>query len=356
MARQWCSNLLWGLILVLIPVTPTRSETITLLNGDQLSGKIISRNDLEITLKHSVLGILKISRSKLRPTATKNGATPSPREKGAAAVPATVPPENRMQTSKDSTETKTTAKESQDVTTARTKMAPKFFGLIHSTFMEGWKRRFAIGVTGEAGNDVSMDFSTGFDASFHNKSHRIVINSAYYYETEDNRKETSKGHLNAIRDWLLPESDWFYYGYFRYEYDSFKSWKNRVSLSGGSGYNFYNEKDMELSGRAGLGGSRSWGTENDYKVEGQLGMEFHWRIPRFKNQSISSEFIIYPALDDPGEYRTWFQGKWKIDFDFYQGMGFEMGFEHEYESQIEKDIDNEKYYDLIYFGRLGIDF
>lgn len=80
----------------------------------------------------------------------------------------------------------------------------------------------------------------------------MALSAAYYYETEDRKKDTSKGHINFVRDWTLPESEWFYYGYFRYEYDAFKSWENRVSLSGGRGYDFYNDEQLKLSGRLGL--------------------------------------------------------------------------------------------------------
>ncbi len=309
-------------LLLLLPISlAVEARVVTLQNGDQLSGEVVDESEKEIILQHVVLGVLTIPKNQLR------SETPAPKT--------AKPPE---------------------ITAKSTMMAPKLLGLFSSGFLEGWIRRLAVGIKGESGNDVSMDLSLGLDASYRDESDRLVLSAAYYYETEDKEKDTSKGHLNFVRDWLLPDSEWFYYYYFRYEYDSFKSWKNRVSLSGGTGYDFFHEENLKLSGRIGLGGSRTWGTENEFDLEGQLGVEWLWKPEKFKNQSLSCQCIVYPVLNDLGEYRTWIQGKWKIDFDFVRGMGIELGFEHDFESRNDKSIDGEKYYDLIYYGRLGLDF
>ena len=322
---KWRTKLILRLFFLLFPLLislPAEATVVTLQNGDQLSGAVVSETEREITLHHNVLGVLKIPRNQLR------SKPPAPPE-------TSKPPE---------------------VIAKPTKMAPKLPGLFGSGFLEGWARRLAVGIKGEDGNDVSMELSFGLDASYRDENDRLVLSSAYYYETEDREKDTSKGHINFVRDWLLPNSEWFYYSYFRYEYDSFKSWKQRVSLSGGPGYDFYRDENLELSSRFGLGASRTWGTENEFDPEGQIGLEWTWKPPALENHSLSSQFIIYPVLNDIGEYRTWIQGKWKIDFDFFRGMGIELGFEHEYESESDKSIEGEKYYDLIYYGRFGLDF
>ncbi len=227
------------------------------------------------------------------------------------------------------------------------KAAAKQPGLFGIAFLEDWKRRLTFGLKDENGNDVSMELSAAFDLSFKDDEHRFNLNSAYYYETEDRKKDTSKGHVNIVRDWLRPETDWFYYGYFRYELDSFKFWKQRVSLSGGPGYDFHNSRTLKLNGRIGLGGSRSWGSEHEFDVEGQRGMEWLWKPNKLKNQKLSYQIIIYPILNDFGEYRTCMEGKWRFDIEYMKGLEVEFGFEHEYESS--KD-------ETLYLGRIGLDF
>ncbi len=315
---------------------PAGAAVVTLSNGDQLSGTIIGENEQEITLRHEVLGILTIPRSKLQSKAKKD------REQNNRETEAVPPEPTPAGTKKASRQPKKTSPEKS-----------RLFGF---DFFEGWTHHLAAGIKGEEGNDVSMDSNVAYDAAFHDQAHRMVLSSAYYYETKDRDKDTNKGHINFVRDWLLPESEWFYYSYLRYEYDSFKSWKHRISLSGGCGYDFYRRENFELSGRVGLGGSRTWGTENDYAPEGLIGFEWTWKPLQPENHTLTAEFIVYPDLDDAGEYRTWAQGKWRIDFSSLRGFGIELGFEHEYESTIKDKLENEKHYDLIYFGRFGVDF
>ncbi len=341
-----------------------RAEVVTLVNGDRLSGQIISENSREITLKHKVLGVLKIPRTQLmseenKPDKTEELAAESPEAEvqnektsgsetaGEEMPPATVPMITK------SASTKTVAKKAA---ATKNKMTPKLLGLFNSSLVGGWKRHFAFGFGGESGDDVSSEWNTAFEGAYKDKSDRISLAASYFYETEDHKKDTSKGRFNIIRDWLLPDSPWFYYGYFLYEHDYFKSWKNRYSVSGGTGYDFISQKDMELSGRIGLGMSRSFGSENRFETEGQIGMEWSWYPGGNKKHQVSFSFIGYPILNDLGEYRTWCQGKWKIDLGLFKGLSFETGFEHDYESQSELSVDDEAYYDLIYFGRLGIDF
>ncbi len=199
-----------------------------------------------------------------------------------------------------------------------------------------------------------MDINIALDASHHDEDNRQVFSSVYYYETDDREKDKSKGHANFVRDWLMPQSRWFYYSFTRYEYDSFKWWKHRLSLSGGSGYDFYKENNFELRGRVGLGFNKTWGTDNEFDPEGLLGVEFSWKPDAIHH--ISSQFIFYPNFGDLGEFRTWFQSTWEISLDFFPGLGLEFGLEHEFDSVINEKSKDDRHYDLIYFGRFGLDF
>lgn len=337
--------LLFSLVFVSLP---SGAEVINLTNGDKLSGEIKSENQHSITLHHSVLGDIIIPKKQIAVLPGKDNVT---EDSG--------PDETETAAKKTASEPKTEVEKTVTATTLvnqPVKKSTRLPGVFGTGFLEGWKHHLAFGVKGEAGNDVSMDLSAAYNTSFESKTHRFNIESAYYYETDEYEKDTNKGHINIVRDWLMPDSDWFVYGYGRYEYDDFKSWEHRVSISAGPGYDFYNEKDLKLNGRIGLGFSKSWGDENDFDIEGQLGMNWLWRPASLKNQVISSQIIIYPVLNDLGEYRTWMEGKWHFDIDLYRGLGFEVGFEYEYDSDNKNNLDGETSYDLLYFGRIGLDF
>ncbi|MBU0910735.1 MAG: DUF481 domain-containing protein [Proteobacteria bacterium] len=170
---------------------------------------------------------------------------------------------------------------------------------------------------------------------------------------QDHEKNTSKGNASFVRDWLFSDTPWFYYAFSRYDYDEFKSWEQRVSLIGGTGYGFFDEEKFKLHGRVGLGGNRTWGEENEFNPEAQLGLECHW-LPNGVH-SVSAKFFIFPDLNELGEYRTQTQAKWEINLSIARGLGLELGIEHEYESNLYDGLDKEKHYDLLYFGRIGID-
>jgi len=334
------------------------AETIILRNGDRLSGEIINRGATSVTLKHPVLGELRIPTTQITSLPAspppKTGRLDVPRAEPAAATTAETPP--------PSTRKPTTAKNQPPAPGTKApgsvtgKMSAQLPGLFGSGFLEGWKRRLSLGVEGEAGNDISLDVTLAFETSFHNRAHRMAISSAYYYESDDYKKNTSKGHVNIVRDWLLPESKWFYYGYFRYEYDAFKSWVHRISLSGGTGYDFYDTDALQLNGRIGLGVSRTFGNDDKFDPEGQLGLEWKWQPRALKNQTLSTQFIVYPHLSNFGEYRTWIQGSWRIDFEVFHGLGLEFGCEHEFETELDVNDEDERHYDLIYYTRFGLDF
>ncbi len=342
---------------------PVQAETLVLTNGDRLTGKIVSENDSEIVFRHHLLGVLKIPKNELASRLPEKQKNPADQNadmsvdaavesvKAASKGEAEILKSNTSAPAPPPTATRVAAKAQPK------KMTPKLFGLFSSHFIKGWKRHLAFGFGGEDGDDQSTEWNVGIEASYKDESDRIGVSGAYFYETEDHEKDTSKGHLNLTRDWLLSDTPWFYYGNFLYEYDYFKSWKQRYTVSGGTGYDFINRDDLELRGRMGLGLSRSFGNEDNFETEGQLGMEWSWNPAGNKKHLLSFRFLVHPILNDLGEYRTWCQGKWKIDLGLYKGLGVEMGFEHEYESQLDiHDKDDEKYYDLIYFGRLGLDF
>lgn len=335
----------WLLFSILLFALPAEARVVTLLNGDQLSGELKSENETSLILHHAVLGDITIPKKQIQasPVSENQAAAKSAAAKTAAAKEPEAAPEVAPKTAIDTVETTNKSAEKQ----------PGLFGF---NFTEGWKSRLALGIKGENGNDTSMDSSISFETAYTSDMRRFSIKSAYYYETEDKKKDTSKGHVNIVNDWLMPNSDWFFYTYFRYEQDSFESWKQRVSLSGGPGYDLYNTDTLRLSGRAGLGFSRSWGTEDEFDIEGQLGLEWHWKPAAMQKQTLSYQVIVYPLLNDFGEYRTWMEGKWRLDLGLLRGLGVEVGFEHDYESRKDITLEDERYYDLLYFGRLGLDF
>ncbi len=285
------------------------TRTITLRNGDKVTGEVVSETNSTIVVSHPVLGLLTIPRQEVAPTVTE-----------------TKP--NQVQN--------------------------KLPGLMGTRLLEGWKRHLAAGVKGEEGNTVTWDFNVSLDLSKEDMEERQSLAAAYYYETTDRKVDKEKGHANYVHDWLMPDSRWFYYSYGRYEFDSLKWWRHRLSLSAGPGYDLYRSERFVLRSRFGLGFDKTWGDDDEFTPEAIAGAEFSWK-PNGAHR-ISSEFLTYKNLDSQGGYRTWLQAKWSMQLDFMLGLGVELGLEHEYESIIDERSNDESHYDLLYFWRIGLDF
>ena len=306
--------LLLALLLLLFVSAPVgagqvESRTITLLNGDKITGQLVAEDNGTITLRHPFLGLLIIPKAKVAPN----------------HVEGQVPPTQK-----------------------------KLPGIMGTRILQGWKRHLSAGIKGEEGNTVTSDLTMGLRLSKEEELVRQYLDGAWYYETTDRAMDKNKGYANYVLDCLIADSNWFIFGSARYEYDALKWWRHRLSIYTGPGYELYHSKTLRLRGRVGLGMDRTWGDDNRFTLEGISGAEAAWRLD--ERQSISSQFMAYFHLDDPSWYRTWLQAKWEIDLGLFKGTALETGFEHEYESHIDERSGHESHYDLIYFWRLGMDF
>lgn len=288
------------------------SDKVCLQNGDCLHGDIVEQTDTAISIKHPNLGVITIPLSETINLTTQTEPEQSPSQGVKAQT-------------EDSKET-----------------ASKW---LHQAF---------LGISGEEGNDVSFTVKTGFSSKYEDDHDRWDISGRYIYETEDREKDESKGHLNFTKDWLKPQLPWFYFFQGRYQYDSFKYWKHRLTFFVGSGYDFFNSDTFILRGRLGLGGSRTWGIDDEVYPEGQLGLETVWRLDEI--HEISASATIFPDLSHSGEYRTYSKAEWRVKFDAARGLSILSGIEHEYETEINPNEADDKHYDLIYFWGIELDF
>ena len=304
-------TLLAALLLIPAPVGAGQGEarTITLKNGDKVTGQVVAEDNGTITLRHPILGLLTIPKAQVAP----------------AQVGGQAPPTQK-----------------------------KLPGIMGSRILRGWKRHLSAGIKGEEGNTVTSNLTVALRLSKEEPLIRQHLDGAWYYETTDRAMDKNKGYANYLLDWLMADSRWFIFGSGRYEYDALKWWRHRLSISTGPGYELYHSKGLRVRGRVGVGMDRTWGDDNRLTLEGITGAEAAWRLD--ERQTISSQFLAYFHLDDPSWYRTWLQAKWEVELDLLKGMAVETGFEHEYESHIDQRSGRQSHYDLIYFWRLGMDF
>jgi hypothetical protein len=282
-------------LLLLAPLAAF-ADTIELQNGDKLSGDLVERSAERVVLDHPVLGRVEIPVEQIKPPEAPNR------------------------------------------------------GLFGSSFLAGWTRTFALGVSGAQGNSKNNNVLASLDLDYEDEDKRWSFDSAYRFGADDGETTDHNAYALLHRDWLLRESRWFFFANTRFDYDRFKTWTYRANGSGGIGYQFVKGELFELKGLFGPSLTKQW-SESDFFVEALVGLDALWKIS--KDHSLRLTNTIYPALNDLGEFRnlSTLAWKWKLMED--PGLSLIAGVDNEYESSVESGI---KHNDVKYSTSIGIDF
>jgi hypothetical protein len=282
-------------LLLLAPLA-SAADTIELVNGDKLSGNVIEKTADHVVLEHAVLGRVEIPVAQIKP------------------------PE-----------------------------APSR-GLFGTSFLAGWTRTFQLGVSGAQGNAKNNDVLAALDLDYEDEQRRWSFDAAYRFGAADGETTEHDAFAQLRRDWLLDESRWFFFAIGRFDYDKFKSWTYRLNGSGGIGYQFVKGERFELQGLFGPSLTKQF-QEDDFFVEALVGLEAIWKIA--PDHSLELSNTIYPALNDPGEFRNLSSLSWKWKLTEDPELSLIAAVDNEYESDVESGI---KHDDVRYSTSIGIDF
>jgi hypothetical protein len=281
-------------LLLLAPLAAF-ADTIELVNGDKVSGDLVEQSAERVVLDHPVFGRVVI-----------------PIEHVKAETPTR--------------------------------------GLFGTSFLAGWKRTFALGVSGTQGNARNNNVLATLDLDYEDDDKRWNFDAAYRFGSDDGATTDHNAYALLHRDWLLRKSSWFFFANTRFDYDQFKTWTYRANGSGGIGYQFLKRERFELKGLLGPSLTKQW-SESDFFVEALVGLDALWKIS--KDHSLRLSNTIYPALNDLGEFRnlSTLAWKWKLMED--PGLSLIAGVDNEYESSVESGL---KHNDVKYSTSIGIDF
>lgn len=292
-----------GVFALVLGISNVFADSIKLKNGDQLQGKVTAQSDESVEFSHDVLGTLSILRA-------------------------------------DITELKT---DEQPVAEK-----PEDDGLISSGFLIGWNRALTVALSGSEGVTTDAKFHIDFKADYEDASDRWIFATAYNMKSDDSQVTDNNFYASLDKDWLIPDSPWFWFVRGRYDWDEFKDWDHRIGGHVGPAYQFLDNDIWNLRGRSGIGGKYTWGgVDPGLEAEILLGLDLGWTIA--ENQSLKASTTLYPSVENWGEYRNISTLDWKIDVsEFYHGIGLTLGLNNEYDSQ---GLSTDSDYDLKYhFG------
>lgn len=266
--------------------------TLELVNGDRIHGKITKHDEKTTTVEHPVLGTLVLENKKISAILTAS---------------------------------------EEPMSEERLPVEPEDLGLFGTGMLTGWDRKFDFGLNGAKGVSDNANLRAGFTTRYLDDSDRWQFDMVYLYTESEQVTSQNRFYANLDKDWLVDESNWYYFANARLDWDEFKDWNYRISLFGGPGYIFHKDDTWYFLGRGGLGGNRTFGGIDDqWTLEALLGIETGWHISKVQFIELKSTF--YPAISDPGQYRNITTLDWIHELDLYEGLAVKLGIYNEYDS------------------------
>ena len=164
-----------------------------------------------------------------------------------------------------------------------------------------WKGNVTVGGNWQDGNTDNMNLSAGAVAVRRTENDRFLIN--FLYNTaEDNGQRTVDNTWGQLKyDYFLNSKLYLYLNIDMLS-DEFKDINFRTSVGPGVGYQVWESEDKSLGLEAGLSYTnedRDIG-EDTHWLAARVGVNFLYRL--FDRVIFTDQFVIYPNLDDTGEY------------------------------------------------------
>ena len=164
-----------------------------------------------------------------------------------------------------------------------------------------WKGNVTLGGNWQDGNTDAMNISAAAQAVRRSENDRFQIN-VLYNMAKDSGKRTAENTYGQLKYDYFLSPKWYLYMNIDMLSDDFKDINLRTSVGPGAGYQIWDEEDKALNLEAGLSYTnvdRDEGEDTDW-VSARLGFNFLDKL--FDGVVFTDQFVIYPKLDDMGEY------------------------------------------------------
>lgn len=313
-----------SLLVLFFLAAPAFADVVTLKTGDRLVGTIVQENDEALFLEHPMFGTLKIAKAQIAPP------------------PEVAPAQTEAQATAAAVKEAPKAEPAPPAEPKRNKLMQ----VLHDNNF-----KLEAGFNGSDGNSRSLNARIGATANRETDDRRWKFDASYNRNSSRGLTTRNEATTGLTHDWLVPDSPWFYYGRGRADWDQFEDWDYRLNAAGGVGYEFINTDTLRLLGRAGLGGYKEFGSQDDeLHPEAEVGGELKWKIT--DAQTFEASHLYFRALDE-GQFRMRTTMQWVMKLDHADGISLKLGMVNEYDSE---PGANKKENDLKYYGAMVFDF
>ena len=296
----------WGAAVVLtllLAVGAANADTITLKNGDRISGEIVALRDGKIIVKTAYAGEVPVDRAMLGGVTSESGVTvflASGDRFTGEIVPLEGGRVNVM------TEGGAVGVSVADITGlneepggGKSDLQAEVDRLSSPT--ELWKGKFAMGAFLTDGNTDRLGGSLGLTLTRETPGDKLTAKAGINYVEEDGTKVVDEQLLSLRED--VKFDPWYVYALLSFERDEFEDLDLRGIFAPGVGRNLV--KDDTLSIDVEIGPTLTYNNyvsrDAEYASELRIGFIAAWKV--FGEARITEDLQIFPSLTDTGEFR-----------------------------------------------------
>jgi putative salt-induced outer membrane protein YdiY len=277
------------------------ADTLTLANGDELTGEVVEWAVDYVVIEHPQLGKVRLSLDQL------------------------------------------------DLDTG----TPPNAGLFGSRFLRGWNRNIDFGWTGRVGSTNTVNITAGLNFNYTDEFRRWMLTGRYYYnKSDDEGDDDNNARIDLRRDWLFPGHDWFAFASFRYQFDQFEAWQHRTVLSVGPGYNLVDREAHKLDLRVAPTFTKEYSGDKKSSGEALVGFDYAWTISKRASLSFTNDFYLEWS-PSAGDFRNLTIAEWRMRIAEDPALSLKIGGSNEYDNTPDP---GDKANDLRYYLALGLDF
>ncbi|MEN8264756.1 MAG: DUF481 domain-containing protein [Nitrospirota bacterium] len=267
------------------------ADEIILQNGDRLTGRIVKMGSDILTLDTEYSAPIEIKKGKIKSMSTDSAV--DVRLKGGETLKGAIRTETDDRLMVESSDGRNPVSVSWDNVSALNPPAPD---------SPKWKGNVNIGATTQSGNTDRSSASAGAEAVRKTEKERFSLRFLYNYAEEDDEVSARNAYGAGKYDYFFTKK---LYGYISVEllHDEFKNLNLRTIIGPGVGYQVWDDPVKSLSVEGGFSyfSEDLEEGEDDQWVTARLASDISYKVKETVN--LSDRFIIYPSLEDLGEYQ-----------------------------------------------------
>jgi putative salt-induced outer membrane protein YdiY len=367
------------------------ADTLSLTNGDQLSGQVQLGPKGRITLSHDILGTISLDSNqvqsgdvtvKLSDGSSVSGALIGfdggqwlikPADSAVLRLDVTseglglaTPPEPEAAAtgaSADQTRSIDVMKEASKAAEARIGSARKVIEAAEAQLKKPWTGSFSLGGSMSRGTADSSNVLINVGLTRAIDDSATKIKAFYILNTDGN--ETTQNWFQASLDhsWDIPNTDgkWGVFGLAVFDYQTQASWEQRANANIGVQYLLIDAtrapgtdwfQKFRLRGRVGPGVRKEFaGDYTDLALEVLLGGT--WDVAFLKGVTFKGNAQVYPDLSDIGEFRVTANTSFMVAIESMPGVSVGIDLKFQYQSQVDPGAED---YLLVISGQMKYDF